>query len=629
MQGKENKMDEKILKENYIFLSYSHENRGIVNTIANKIENDGYCVWYDNGINPGSEWAEDIAVHIEKAKVFIAFITKEYLQSENCKDELSYARENNLVILLVFLDKELEISGGMKLRNHRRQQLFYYKYSDKNDFYSKLYSSDEINLCNENSREKLQTDNCALKENESENINIDSLYILSKAGNAEATYKLAKCFQTGKAVDMDKCKAFELYEIAKNQGSVLAITELGCLYNYGVGCKRNKKKAFNYYLEAADKGELKALSIIAEAYENGNNVKKSKKKAWKFYNKAYNAGLKKAAGEIGYYYLKGIRGVVKQDIKKAIEYFEIAIASGYTEYVVYLAGAYLDSDHNFNPQKAENLLLDNQEADLLGRNWYLLGMCYFQGNGVRQDKAKGIEYLKKSADIGVYPDAAYELGRIFKDGDGAYKNIDLAEEYYERAADIDYSFTKPKIILKTKNGREKLIKFVGLCIIINIIIIGGIIIFGNKKVSDSTTSVTKIYSNMMVDVSNEWKEIANITDDTDVDFYFSEQNQLEGINISVIPYYIGDKNIDFSDYDNIIKYKYESDNKTKIILVSGIEGYCVEGTIKYDGEERYFRNYLFIYKNELYQITCFTTNPPSEKFIEICQRLEASIKFKD
>mgnify|MGYP000650556630 CR=1 FL=1 len=30
------------------------------------------------------------------------------------------------------------------------------------------------------------------------------------------------------------------------------------------------------------------------------------------------------------------------------------------------------------------------------------------------------------------------------------KIIDLAEEYYERAADIDYSFTKPKIILKTK-----------------------------------------------------------------------------------------------------------------------------------------------------------------------------------
>ena len=285
-------MDEKTLKKNYIFLSYSHENRDIVNTIANRIENDDYCVWYDNGINPGSEWAEDIAVHIEKAKVFIAFITKEYLQSENCKDELSYARENNLVILLVFLMENLEISGGMKLRNHRRQQLFYYKYSDKNDFYSKLYSSDGINLCNKNSREKLQTDNCSLNENGSENINIDSLYILSKAGNAEATYKLAKCFQTGKAVDMDKSKAFELYEIAKNQGSVLAITELGCLYNYGVGCKRNKKKSFNYYLEAADKGELKALSIIAEAYENGNNVRKNKKKAWEFYNKAYNAGLK-------------------------------------------------------------------------------------------------------------------------------------------------------------------------------------------------------------------------------------------------------------------------------------------------------------------------------------------------
>lgn len=118
-------MNEKYLEKNYIFLSYSHVDRDMLNVISSKLINDGYRIWYDDGINPGSEWSEDIAIRIEKAKIFLAFITNEYIRSENCRDELSYARENSLTIILVFLKEGVEFPSGMKLRNHRRQQLYY------------------------------------------------------------------------------------------------------------------------------------------------------------------------------------------------------------------------------------------------------------------------------------------------------------------------------------------------------------------------------------------------------------------------------------------------------------------------------------------------------------------------
>ena len=238
------------MKNDYIFLSYSHVDKDAINMIANKIKNDGYRVWYDNGINPGSEWSEDIAIHIEKAKVFVAFITKDYIKSENCKDELSYARENSLIIILVFL-KEVEIPSGMKLRNHRRQQLFYYQYSDKQEFYNKLYIAEGIENCSIDSIDK--KNDISMEDTDNKKIDIESLRISSQAGNAESTYRLAKCVETGNSVDMDKMKAFELYELARKQGSLEAITELGRLYKYGLGCRVNKKKAFKYYIEAAEK----------------------------------------------------------------------------------------------------------------------------------------------------------------------------------------------------------------------------------------------------------------------------------------------------------------------------------------------------------------------------------------
>ena len=127
----------------YIFVSYSHKDSEEVQKIIEKMYEEGYNVWFDEGIDPGTEWDEYIASHVEKAAYFIAFISKNYLESSNCKDELNYARDLEIERLIVYLEN-VELPKGMQMRLNRLQAIHKYKYSDIEIFYDKLLNSNEL-----------------------------------------------------------------------------------------------------------------------------------------------------------------------------------------------------------------------------------------------------------------------------------------------------------------------------------------------------------------------------------------------------------------------------------------------------------------------------------------------------
>ena len=52
---------------------------------------NGFRVWFDRGIDPGSEWADTIAEKIKKCSYFISLMSKNYLNSINCTSELNYS----------------------------------------------------------------------------------------------------------------------------------------------------------------------------------------------------------------------------------------------------------------------------------------------------------------------------------------------------------------------------------------------------------------------------------------------------------------------------------------------------------------------------------------------------------
>ncbi|MBR1457421.1 MAG: toll/interleukin-1 receptor domain-containing protein [Oscillospiraceae bacterium] len=121
----------------YVFLSYSHENANDAAEIIRRLKEKGCRIWYDEGITPGVEWEENVATHLKNSSFFLALISKAYMQSANCKDELAYARKNEKPTLLVYLE-ETELSDGLDMRAGRLRALYKFSYEDETAFYEKL-----------------------------------------------------------------------------------------------------------------------------------------------------------------------------------------------------------------------------------------------------------------------------------------------------------------------------------------------------------------------------------------------------------------------------------------------------------------------------------------------------------
>ena len=123
--------------DKYIFISYAHKDKESIYSIIERMISDNYRVWYDEGIDPGTEWDENIAEHVEKSDLFIAFISNNYLDSDNCKDELNYARDLKKSRLLVYIEPDVVLPKGMAMRLNRIQSIHKYTYTDEEQFYKK------------------------------------------------------------------------------------------------------------------------------------------------------------------------------------------------------------------------------------------------------------------------------------------------------------------------------------------------------------------------------------------------------------------------------------------------------------------------------------------------------------
>lgn len=132
--------------DSFIFISYSHADTQLVFPIIQAMQDEHYRVWYDEGIDPGTEWDENIAEHIQSCGCLIAFLSGNYLNSENCKDELNYARDLNKQRLLIYLD-DITLPPGMAMRFNRLQSIYKCKYADENEFYKKLFSVEQLTSC--------------------------------------------------------------------------------------------------------------------------------------------------------------------------------------------------------------------------------------------------------------------------------------------------------------------------------------------------------------------------------------------------------------------------------------------------------------------------------------------------
>jgi len=96
----------------YIFVSYAHLDSEVIFADIARLHDEGYRIWYDEGITGGADWVEALATAVEEAGLFLLFISPQSMQSKNVKNELQWACEHELDVVPVWLE-DTELPKGV------------------------------------------------------------------------------------------------------------------------------------------------------------------------------------------------------------------------------------------------------------------------------------------------------------------------------------------------------------------------------------------------------------------------------------------------------------------------------------------------------------------------------------
>lgn len=181
-------------EDNYIFISYSHQDMSIVLPFLQRLQEAGIRFWYDEGIDPGSEWPESIAAHLNGCRGCLAFISQHSLTSQNCRREINFALSRNKEFLSVILGP-VEMSLGMEMQISSYQSIMRYKYRSDDQFLDKLLNVEMIANCREVRRPEAPADAAKAEEPAAD---AEELYEKSTQSDGGTVQKGRNKLKTGK-----------------------------------------------------------------------------------------------------------------------------------------------------------------------------------------------------------------------------------------------------------------------------------------------------------------------------------------------------------------------------------------------------------------------------------------------
>ena len=162
----------------------------------------------------------------------------------------------------------------------------------------------------------------------------------AEKGDAEAQLNLGSCYDNGRGVEKNNFEAAKWYRKSAEQGNVNAQLNLGCCYL----AEENAREAMKWFRKAAEQGSVAGQILLGFCYFSGKGVEKNAREAVKWLRK----GIESRKEE----------GLICSVAGK--ELVEVMLAEGY----------------------------------------FLLGACYFMGEGVAVDKEKAKELWRKAEEQG-------------------------------------------------------------------------------------------------------------------------------------------------------------------------------------------------------------------------------------
>ncbi|VYU67695.1 sel1 repeat family protein [Clostridium tertium] len=240
-----------------------------------------------------------------------------------------------------------------------------------------------------------------------------ALYWYKKAalkGNIFSQYSLGYIYYEGKDVEKNSQYSFKWYMEAAESGFAPAQYALSYLYKNGEGCEKSNFKAYYWLEESADNDFEDSFYILGQSYLEGKEIELDYKKAYLYFSKGASKKDKNCLEGLGDMYYWGL--YVKEDKKKAFEFYNESIVEGNGGLYYKLGNLYEES--NDIKMALMNYYKGCANGDL--KSVQRLGIMYYYGEGVREDKDKGFEYLSIAADS-EDPHSLYLIGNAYLEED--------------------------------------------------------------------------------------------------------------------------------------------------------------------------------------------------------------------
>lgn len=129
----------------YIFVSYAHAD-GAAMPIIRALAEEGYRVWYDDGIQAGSSFPDYIADRLFGCSCVLMLVSRSSLGSGWCRNEVEYALDLGRPVLPVYLE-DVELPRALQMRLGSVQALYWHAYATDDEFNEKLFSVKLLNPC--------------------------------------------------------------------------------------------------------------------------------------------------------------------------------------------------------------------------------------------------------------------------------------------------------------------------------------------------------------------------------------------------------------------------------------------------------------------------------------------------
>ena len=132
--------------EKYIFISYAHKDSKRVLPLIEGLAQAGFRVWFDEGIEAGSEWPMFVEDRLDGCDKMVYFVTEASVESKNCRNEVNLALESGKEVLVAYLDRT-KLKYGMRLQLSSSQSIFRDKFADDADFLRSITEAKLLSEC--------------------------------------------------------------------------------------------------------------------------------------------------------------------------------------------------------------------------------------------------------------------------------------------------------------------------------------------------------------------------------------------------------------------------------------------------------------------------------------------------